>query len=395
MKRTICIVTGSRAEYGLLYWLMREIQDDPDLELQIIATGMHLSPEFGLTYKVIEEDGFVISEKVEMLLSSDTPVAIAKSMGLGTIGFADAFDRLHPDIVVVLGDRYEIFAACTAALPARIPIAHLHGGETTEGVIDEALRHAITKLAHIHFTSTPRSRKRVIQLGEQPERVFCYGAPGLDSIKRLTLLDKKTFEQAIGFKLGSTNFLITYHPVTLDENKAGPHFSELLAALDQFGETKLIFTKTNADTEGRIINKMINDYVDNNSDRAIAFASLGQRNYLSALQYVDMVVGNSSSGLIEAPSFKIPTINIGDRQGGREQAQTVIQCKTQKDSIIEALQKGFSKEFRNSIKQAVNPYDAGETSSRIKNTLKQIHLGDDAGGPSLIKKDFYEIAIAP
>jgi UDP-hydrolysing UDP-N-acetyl-D-glucosamine 2-epimerase len=374
---------------------MREIQDDSDLELQIIATGMHLSPEFGLTYKVIEEDGFTITEKVEMLLSSDTPVAIAKSMGLGIIGFADAFDRLQPDIVVVLGDRFETCAACISALPARFPIAHIHGGETTEGVIDEALRHAITKMAHIHFTSTERARKRLIQMGEQPGRVFCYGAPGLDNIKKLTLLDKKAFEQAIGFKLSSTNLLITYHPVTLDENKAGSRFGELLAALDQFGQTKLIFTKSNADTEGRIINKMINDYVDNNSDRAIAFDSLGQHNYLSALQYVDMVVGNSSSGLIEAPSFKIPTINIGDRQGGREQAETVIQCNAQKDSIIEALQKGFSRKFRNSIKQAINPYDAGETSSRIKNTLKEIHLGDDMDGPGLIKKDFYEIGIAP
>jgi UDP-hydrolysing UDP-N-acetyl-D-glucosamine 2-epimerase len=395
MKRTICIVTGSRAEYGLLYWLMREIQDDPDLGLQIIVTGMHLSPEFGLTYKVIEEDGFTITEKVEMLLSSDTPVAIAKSMGLGIIGFADAFNRLQPDIVVVLGDRYETCASCISALPARLPIAHIHGGETTAGVIDEALRHAITKMAHIHFTSTERARKRVIQMGEQPERVFCYGAPGLDNIKRLTLLDKKAFEQAIGFKLGNTNLLITYHPVTLDENKAGPHFAELLAALDQFVQTKLIFTKSNADTEGRIINKMINEYVDNNSDRAIAFDSLGQRNYLSALQYIDMVVGNSSSGLIEAPSFKIPTINIGHRQCGRERAQTVIQCNTQKDSIIAALQKGFSTEFRNAIQQAVNPYEGGETSLRIKTTLKEINLGDNVGGSNLIKKDFYEIGIAP
>ena len=393
MKRTICVVTGSRAEYGLLYWLMKEIDEDPDLILQIIVTGMHLSPEFGLTYRVIEEDGFTIDEKVEALLSSDTPVGIAKSMGLGIIGFADAFKRLQPDLVVVLGDRYEIFAACAAALTGRLPIAHIHGGEATKGLIDDALRHAITKMAHIHFTSTERSRKRVIQMGEQPVRVFCYGAPGLDNIKRLELLDREAFEQAIGFTLGDTNLLITYHPVTLDKDSAGPQFRELLTALDHFDKTKIIFTKSNADTGGRIINSMIDDYVNNNSGRAIAIDSLGQRNYLSALQHVHMVVGNSSSGLMEVPSFKIPTVNIGDRQGDREQAQTVIQCNPQKESILKALQKGFSKEFRDSIKHTVNPYGDGQTSPRIKNRLKEIHLGDD-GSSSLIKKDFYEMGRA-
>ena len=391
MNRSICVVTGSRAEYGLLYWLVKEIEEDPDLTLQIIVTGMHLSPEFGLTYRVIEKDGFTIDEKVEVLLSGDTPVAIAKSMGLGTIGFADALERLQPDIMVVLGDRWEILAACSAAIPARIPIAHLHGGETTQGVIDEVIRHAITKMAHIHFVAAELHRNRVIQMGEQPERVFCYGAPGLDNIKRLGLLDRETFEQTLGFKLGDTNLLVTYHPVTLDKDLAEPQFRELLTALDQFGETKLIFTKSNADTGGRIINRMINDYVNNNNGRSIAFDSLGQLNYLSALKHVDMVVGNSSSGLIEAPSFKIPTINIGDRQKGRIQAQTVISCNAVNKSIAEAIRKGFSKEFRESIKDTINPYGDGETSQRIKNTLKAVEIDSNEPAYNLIRKEFYDI----
>lgn len=386
MKRKICIVTGSRAEYGLMYWLMKEIQEDPDLELQIIATGMHLSPEFGLTYKVIEEDGFVINEKVEMLLSSDTPVAIAKSIGLGIIGFTDTLERLKPDIMVVLGDRNEILAACAAAIPARIPIAHLHGGEATKGLIDEAIRHAITKMAHLHFVATEKYRKRVIQMGEQPASVFCFGAPGLDNIKRLKLLDQKVFEKSIGFELGVKNILITFHPVTLEKDSAGRQFGELLAALEKFSDTKFIFTRPNSDTEGRIIIKMINDFVNKNSERAIAFDSLGQLKYLSTLKHVDMVVGNSSSGLIEAPSFKIPTINIGDRQEHRERAQTVIDCDPKSEFIVDAIKKGFSKEFRDSIKDVVNPYDEGGASSRIKGTLKQIELGE-----GLIKKEFYNI----
>ena len=392
MKRKICIVTGSRAEYGLMYWLMKEIQEDPDLELQIIATGMHLSPEFGLTYKVIEEDGFLINQRVEMLLSSDTPVAIAKSMGLGIIGCADALERLKPDILVVLGDRYETLAACTAAMPARIPIAHLHGGEATEGLIDEAIRHAITKVAHIHFVATEAYRKRVIQMGEQPERVFCYGAPGLDNIRRLKLLERKELEKVIRFKLGGKNILITFHPVTLEKNSAEPQFKELLSALERFKErTKFIFTKPNADTGGRIIIKMINDFVEENSDKAIAFDSMGQIKYLSALKHIDMVVGNSSSGLIEVPSFNIPTINIGDRQKGRIKAQTVISCDPRRESILDAIKKGFSKEFRDSLKGTVNPHGDGRTSSRIKNKLKQIKLDKDELGNDFIKKNFYDI----
>jgi UDP-hydrolysing UDP-N-acetyl-D-glucosamine 2-epimerase len=384
MKRKICVVTGSRAEYGLLYCLLQEIQKDPGLALQIIVTGMHLSPEFGLTFRAIEADGFVIQEKVEMLVSGDTPVAIAKSMGLGVIGFADALARLRPDIMVVLGDRYEIFAACTAALPARIPIAHLHGGEATEGAIDEAIRHAITKMAHLHFTATETYKNRVVQMGEQPARVFCFGAPGLDAIRRFRLRERKAFERSIGFALGTRNILITFHPVTLEAHSSGPQCRELLKALARLTDTKLIFTKPNADTEGRIIISMINDFVMKNSDRAIAVDSLGQRNYLSALKHVDMVVGNSSSGLTEVPSFKIPTVDIGNRQKGRIRARTVIHCDAIEKDILDAIHTGFSKTFRASIKGAVNPYGGGGASLRIKDTLKRIELGEN-----LIKKEFY------
>ena len=253
-KRKICIVTGTRAEYGLLYWLMKEIQGDAALELQVIVTGMHLSPEFGLTYKKIEEDGFTINEKVEMLLSSDTPVGIAKSVGLGVIGFADALARQKPDILVVLGDRFEILSAAQAAMVARIPIAHIHGGETTEGAIDEAIRHAITKMAHFHFTAAEPYRRRIVQLGEAPERVMNYGAPGLDNIKKLKLLNRAAFEKAIKFSLGKMSFLVTYHPVTLSAANPEQSFKELTNALDQFPEAKIIFAKANADTAGRIIN---------------------------------------------------------------------------------------------------------------------------------------------
>jgi UDP-hydrolysing UDP-N-acetyl-D-glucosamine 2-epimerase len=390
MKRKICIVTGSRAEYGLLHCLMQEIRNDPALSLQLIVTGMHLSPEFGLTHRVIEEDGFVINEKVEMLLSGDSPVAIAKSMGLGVIGFADALARLKPDIMVVLGDRYEIFAACTAALPARIPVAHIHGGETTEGVIDEAIRHAITKMAHLHFAATVPYGNRIIQMGEQPARVFCFGAPGLDAIRRFKLLGRREFEQSIGFELGAKNILITFHPVTLEENSSGPQFRELLKALTRLTETKFIFTKPNADTDGRIIINMINDFVRENRGKAISFDSLGQSNYLSALTHVDMVVGNSSSGLTEAPSFKIPAVDIGNRQKGRMRAQTVIHCDTKEKDILDAIERGFSKGFRDSIKGAVNPYGEGGASRRIKNTLKKIKLGEQ-----LIKKEFYDSGCTP
>ena len=383
-KRKICVMTGTRAEYGLLYWLMKEIESDKDLELQLIATGMHLSPEFGLTYKIIEKD-FKIDKKIEMLLSSDTSVGISKSMGLAQISFAEAYDELNPDIIVVLGDRYEIFSAVSAAMIARIPIAHIHGGEATQGLIDESIRHSITKMSHLHFTATTEYQNRVIQLGEHPSRVFNVGGLGIDNIKKLQLLSKEEFEKSIGFKLNKKNILVTFHPVTLEKSTSKEQFKELLDAIDELSDTNIIFTKANSDTDGRIINQMIDDYVSKNSNKAISFTSLGQLRYLSALQFVDAVVGNSSSGLIEAPTFKIGTINIGDRQKGRIKAKSVIDCKPKKEEIKKAFNKLYSKEFQNMLKKVKNPYGDGMASKKIVNILKSVKLKD------ILKKSFYDI----
>ncbi|ATF15923.1 UDP-N-acetylglucosamine 2-epimerase (hydrolyzing) [Brevibacillus brevis X23] len=386
-RRKICIVTGTRAEYGLLYWLMKEIESDESFELQIVVTGMHLSPEFGLTYKLIEQDGFTIHEKIEMLLSSDTPVGIATSLGLGTIGFASAFDRLKPDIVVVLGDRFETMAAAQAAMIARIPIAHLYGGEITEGLIDEAIRHSITKMAHYHFVSTDSYRKRVIQLGEHPERVFNVGAIGLDNIRKMKLLTKIEFEKSIDFTLGELNFLVTYHPVTLD--KIGPEETmvELFAALDDFPNAKVIFTKPNSDTDGRIISKMIDEYVSSNQKRSISFTSLGQLRYLSAIKHVDLVIGNSSSGIIEVPSFKKATINLGNRQRGRYRTDSIIDCDEQRSSIINAIQQGISKEFQQNLQTLQSPYGEEYVSLKILEILRNVDYKDS------LMKSFFDIGV--
>jgi len=384
MKRKICVVTGTRAEYGLLYWLMKEIEADSELELQLIVTGMHLSPEFGLTYKEIEKE-FKIDKKIEMLLSSDTSIGISKSMGLAQISFAEAYEELQPDIIVVLGDRYEIFSAVSSAMIARIPIAHLHGGETTEGAFDEAIRHSITKMSHLHFVATDEYRKRVIQLGEEPQRVFNVGGMGIENIKRLKLLSKEEFEKSIDFKLNKKNILVTFHPVTLENSTAKEQFNELLEAIDKLEDTNIIFTKANSDTDGRIINKMIDEYVAKNSHKSVAFTSLGQLRYLSALQYMDAMVGNSSSGLAEAPSFKIGTINIGDRQKGRIKADSVIDCNPKKDEILSAFKQLYSREFQESLKKVKNPYGYGMASKEIIKALKQVNLKD------ILKKKFYDL----
>lgn len=383
-KRKICIVTGTRAEFGLLYWLMKEIEAESDFELQVIATGMHLSPEFGLTYKEIEKE-FKLDKKVEMLLSSDTAVGISKSMGLAQIGFADAYEDLKPDIVVLLGDRYEIFSAAAAAMIARIPIAHLHGGETTEGAFDEAIRHSITKMSQLHFTAAEAYRERVIQLGEHPSRVFNVGGMGIENIKRLTLLSKEDFEKSIDFKLGKKNILVTFHPVTLENATAQEQFQALLDALDGLQETHLIFTKANSDTDGRIINQMIDAYVVKNPHKAVGFTSLGQLRYLSALQYMDAVAGNSSSGLAEAPSFKIGTINIGDRQKGRIKADSVIDCVPTQESINQAFGTLYSQGFQNLLQDVVNPYGDGAASPKIVEILKTVDLSE------IVKKSFYDL----
>ena len=386
MKRKICVVTGTRAEYGLLYWLMKEIEADKDLELQLIVTGMHLSPEFGFTYKEIEKE-FRIDKKIEMLLSSDTAMGISKSMGLAQIGFAEAFEELKPDILVVLGDRYEIFSAVSVAMICNIPIAHLHGGEITQGAFDESIRHSITKMSHLHFTATDEYKNRVIQLGEEPNRVFNVGGMGIENIKRLKLLSKDEFEESINFKLNKKNILVTFHPVTLENSTAKEQFQELLDAIDELENTNIIFTKANSDTDGRIINQMIDEYVTKNSHKSVGFASLGQLRYLSALQYIDAVVGNSSSGLLEAPSFKIATVNIGDRQKGRIKALSVIDCEPKKEEILKAFKEIYSKEFQEKLKNVENPYGESCPSKQIIEVLKNVNLAN------ILKKSFYDLKV--
>ena len=382
MKRKICVITGTRAEYGLLRWVMEGIQDDSGLTLKIIATGTHLSPEFGLTFREIEQDGFQIDRKVEMLTSSDTPVGIAKSMGLGLIGFADALNELHPDLIVVLGDRFEIFSAVSAALVARIPVAHVHGGETTEGSIDEALRHSITKMSHLHFVAAEEYRQRVIQLGEQPDRVFMVGGLGVDNIKRMKLLDREALEQSLGIQLGEKSLLVTFHPVTLETGTAADQMAALLAVLDGLHDTQLVFTMPNADTDGRVLITMIEQFVAQHANSR-AYTSLGQLRYLSCLAHVDGVVGNSSSGLLEAPSFQKGTINIGDRQRGRLQAASVINCEPTRESITTALKHLYSAGFHTGLWNVRNPYGEGDASEKILATLKSAALD------GVLKKSFY------
>lgn len=383
MARKICVVTGSRAEYGLLFWLMNELKSSSEVELQVVATGMHLSPEFGNTYKIIEEDGFKIDAKVEMQLSSDSSVGISKSIGLGVIGFADVFERLRPDILVFLGDRYEIFAAATAATIAKIPMAHIAGGDVTEGAFDESIRHSLTKMSHIHFVTNSDSEKRVKQLGENPDYVFNVGSPGLDFIKKANLLSREELEKSLDFTLKRKNLLITFHPVTLEEKSSEVQIVELLNAVDALGpEVGLIFTKTNSDTDGRIINEKIERFVETRSNARV-YTSLGQHRYLSTISHVDAVVGNSSSGLYEVPFLKKPTVNIGDRQKGRLQSASVINCIPTKSEIEKAIKKAFVSD----VKDEVSPYGDGDASVRIKNHL--IAIRDPK---ALLKKHFFEVS---
>lgn len=380
----VCVITGTRAEYGLLRWVMDGIKKSDKLELQVIATGMHLSPEFGLTVRDIEHDGFQVDRKLEMLLSSDTPVGVTKSTGLATISFADAFNELSPDIVMVLGDRFELLAASTAALIARIPIAHLHGGETTEGAFDEAIRHSITKMSHLHFVAADPYKRRVIQLGEQPENVFNVGGLGIDNIKKLKLLSLKDLEKDLQFKFLKKNFIITFHPVTLENNSSEEQMIELLKSLDEFKDLGLIFTMPNSDTNGRIIFKLIEDFCGNRTN-AVYYKSLGQLRYLSCLKHVDVVVGNSSSGLLEVPSFKIPTINIGDRQKGRLKAKSVIDCFPKSRNITDAINKSLNSHSKHNLQDIENPYGDGGASKKIVKILETFNLS------GIIKKKFHDL----
>lgn len=380
MKK-ICVFTGTRADFGLLKPLLSEIKQSEEFELQIVATAMHMSPHFGETYKEIIESGFTINKKMECLLSGDTANAVTKSMGLAMIGFADALTELTPDFAIILGDRTEMLMAASACSVANVPLGHLHGGEVTEGAYDDAFRHAISKMSSLHFTSTEEYRNRVIQLGENPENVFNVGAIGIDSIKTLNLMDRNEFEAAIDFKLNKKNLLITYHPVTLEEDTAAKQMDEIFAALLKLEDTSFIFTYANSDKSGVIINKMIEDFVRKNETIACAFPSLGQLRYLSALQHVDMVLGNSSSGILEVPSFKIPTINIGDRQKGRVMPASVFNCEVDKESILNTIEKAQNTDLENTT----SIYGEGKAAGKIIKLLKErINTID-------LKKGFFDL----
>lgn len=384
--RKIAIVTGTRAEYGLLYWIIKGVHEDPELKLQLIVTGMHLSPEFGMTVNEIERDGFPIADKVEMLLSADTESAIAASMGLGMIGLAKAYQRLKSDILLVLGDRFEILSAAAAAVPFRIPVAHIHGGESTEGAMDEQFRHAITKMSHMHFTANEGYRKRVIQMGEDPERVYCFGAPGLDNIRRLRLMDRKRLLKELDIPAGMKIGVVTFHPETLGVS-AESDMEEMLEAVKERDDIFWIFTMPNADTGGRVLIGVIYRFISANAEISRAFMSLGQLRYLSLLKHADLMLGNSSSGIIEAPSFGLPVLNIGQRQAGRLRGKSVIDLPLcRKTHIVKGIEKALSPGFRRSLKGMGNPYGDGNASMRIVRTLKTVRLGE-----GLIRKRFYEV----
>lgn len=387
MKK-VCIVTGTRAEYGLLKPVIDRVYRSDKLELHLAVTGMHLSTEFGLTYREIEEDGYPIGSKVEMLLGTDTPSGITKSMGVAMIGFADCFAVHKPDIVVILGDRYEMLAASLAAMVAGIPIAHIHGGELTEGVMDDAIRHSITKMSQLHFTTMEEYRKRVVQLGESPETVYNVGSLGVENIKTVPLIQQEELENMLEFPFEFPLIMVTYHPVTLEEIAVEKQFKELLSVIDRHKEFFVIFTKANADPDGRIINEMIDGYVERNSGRCRGYTSLGQKKYLSVLQYCDAVVGNSSSGIIEAPSFGIPTVNIGDRQRGRGHSESVIDCGNDRMQIEKALLRALSPEFREKAANAKNPYEGEKPSEKIVQIISKA-LCDGIE----VRKRFFDIEI--
>lgn len=382
--RTIGVITVARSDYGIYLPILQQIQKDPDLRLFLIVAGMHLSPEFGLTGEIIERDGFKIDERVEMLLSSDTPAGIAKSMGLGTIGFAQTYARVRPDILLVLGDRFEMHAAVVASLPFKIPIAHIHGGESTVGAIDEALRHSMTKMSHLHFVATDIYAQRVIQMGEEPWRVVVSGAPGLDNLHKIRLLDRDELAQQLGLDLASPFLLITFHPVTLEDEQTEMQIQALLAALEQV-DMSLIFTHPNADTRSRFIIQMIQAFVTR-CQRAELVINLGTENYFSMMKWAGAMVGNSSSGIIEAASFKLPVVNIGTRQQGRVRDKNVIDVGYTSAEILVGINRATSPEFSATLSELVNPYGDGRAAERIVDTLKQVRINK-----SLLMKRFHRI----
>ncbi|MDG2060585.1 MAG: UDP-N-acetylglucosamine 2-epimerase [SAR86 cluster bacterium] len=384
-KRKICVVTGTRAEYGLLSHLISLIEQSQEFDLQIIATGMHLSEKFGLTYKDIEKDGFKIDYKIDINLISDTPLGLSSSTAIALKEISRAYQDLKPDLVLILGDRFEIFASAIAAMFNRIPIAHISGGERAEGAIDEAIRHSITKISHFHFVAAEEYKKRVIQLGELPDKVFMVGGLGVDSIKRLQLMDKEELEDSLGLKFKEKNLLITFHPVTLEEYSSQDQMKELMKSLTSLKDTQLIFTMPNADTDSSILFSMIEDFVLSNNN-AYSFTSLGHLRYLSCIAQVDGVVGNSSSGISEVPSFCKGTINIGHRQDGRLRASSIIDCNPDKNSIIKAIDNLYSESFQKSLELTDNPYGEGGASQKI------IQILEDASFKDLLMKPFYDLS---
>jgi GDP/UDP-N,N'-diacetylbacillosamine 2-epimerase (hydrolysing) len=385
MKRKICVVTGSRAEYGLLRWVMHEINDHPDLVLQIIATGGHLSEKQGLTFKEIERDGFQITSFVENLSGPDTEESISKAIGNGIIGFADAFNELSPDLVLILGDRFEILAAAVSAMVARIPIAHIHGGELTEGSMDDAIRHSITKMSHVHFVANSDYAKRVIQLGESPDKVYNVGGLGIENIFRMKNYSKTELEGTLEYIFQERNLVVTFHPATLDGDAWEEQLFELFLALDQFPEIGLIFTLPNADVGSDGVTRTINEFVSRRPN-AKSFVSLGSDRYLSCIMHSDGVLGNSSSGICEVPSLKKATINIGNRQRGRTMSESIISCDPTSVQISESIMKLYSKDFQNKVKNAVNPYGMPGACKKIVDVVSGVSLD------SLIVKTFHDLA---
>ncbi len=385
-SRRICVFTATRAEYGLLQPLISELRKDDTIALQLLVSGAHLAPEFGNTVGELEADGLHVDERVDMCLGTDTPAGICASMGIGMRGFGEALQRMMPDILVVLGDRYEAFTVAAAAQVCGIPLAHIHGGETTEAAIDEAFRHSITKMSHLHFTSTEAYRRRVIQLGEAPDRVFRVGALGVENAESLPLLSRGALEEAVSFVLGDSFLLVTYHPVTLEGPDSTEGCKQLLAALERFPRHRVVFTKANADAGGMAINEAIDSFVERHPGDSVAFASMGRLNYLSAMKHCAAVVGNSSSGIIEAPSLHVPTVNIGDRQKGRVRAASVIDCERTEEAIAGAVATAVSPEFRSSLKNVSNPYEKPDTARNIADVLRSFPLD------GVMRKKFFDLS---
>lgn len=374
--RKICFITGSRADYGIMAPLMRRVAESSETELQIIATNMHLAPNFGMTVNEILADGFQVDERVESLVAGDTPSATVKSMGLTQIGMADALSRLRPDLCVILGDRYEMLAAASAALIFRIPVAHLHGGETTEGAYDDCIRHAITKLSWLHFASTEAYAARIIKMGEDPERVFYVGAPGVDNIRNTRTLGLQELEREIGFHLGEKYVVATYHPATALPGEEEKQTRDFLRALDSVIEKgwKVLFTMPNSDTGGAVVARLIEEWAARRPESVKAVASLGRVKFYSALRHSSAMTGNSSCGLIEAPSFGIPTLNVGDRQKGRARGESVVDVAADYESVKRGLEKVLSDDFARIAEKASNPYEKSGTVDEIFRRLKDAPL---------------------